>query len=184
VAIAGAGMLGLIAGAMCRRAGAKRIFALDINEERLGTVGKFGVDFGLNLKDGGAALTERLAVALQGEPVTVALDYSGAPDTMEVLLGLLGIGGTAVFVGATFPQRAVQVNAEQLIRNLHTIKGLHNYNGQDFIAAARFMEQNHRRFPFESLVHDKFNLDTVNEAFDYGVKSGAYRVGVRIGSAP
>jgi len=181
VIITGAGMLGIIACAMCRCAGAKRIIALDIDDERLATAKKFGVDFTVNLKPGGQALKEKLAEIIPGESVTVALDYSGVPDTMEALISLLGIGGVAVFIGATFPQRALQISAEQLIRNVHTIKGLHNYNEQDFIAAVEFMEQNFRRFPFENLVHDKFDLDAVNEAFDYGLKSGAHRVGVRIG---
>jgi threonine dehydrogenase-like Zn-dependent dehydrogenase len=184
VVIAGAGMLGIIACAMCRCAGAGRIIALDVDDARLATARRFGVDFAVNLHSDGPPLKEKLAAPIPGEPVTVVLDYSGVPETMEALLSLLGIGGTAVFIGATFPQRALQINAEQLIRNVHTIKGLHNYNEQDFIAAVEFMEQNHRRFPFESLVHDGFDLESVDAAFDYGLKSGAHRVGVRIGPKP
>jgi putative phosphonate catabolism associated alcohol dehydrogenase len=181
VIIAGAGMLGIIACAMCRGAGAQQIIALDIDEERLATAKKFGVNHTVNLQAGGQSLQEKLAETIPGEPAVVALDYSGVPDTMEALLGVLGIGGIAVFIGATFPQRALQINAEQLIRKVHTIKGLHNYNERDFVTAVEFMEQNHRRFPFASLVHDGFDLDTVNEAFAFGLKSGAHRVGVRIG---
>jgi D-arabinose 1-dehydrogenase-like Zn-dependent alcohol dehydrogenase len=84
-----------------------------------------------------------------------------------------------VWIGATFPQRPLQINAESLIRNVHTMKGLHNYNQADLITAVEFMEQHHAAFPFESLVHDRFELDEVNQAFDYAIKSGAHRVGVR-----
>ena len=184
VIIAGAGMLGIIACAMCKCAGAKRIIAVDVDAERLATASRFGVDLTVQIKSGDPTLKESLAVLLPGESVTIALDYSGVPDTMEALISLLGIGGTAVFIGATFPQRALHIKAEQLIRNIHTIKGLHNYNEQDFIAAVEFIEQNYQRFPFESLVHDKFNLDVVDEAFDYGLTSGAHRVGIRIGDKP
>jgi D-arabinose 1-dehydrogenase-like Zn-dependent alcohol dehydrogenase len=118
-----------------------------------------------------------------GDRVTWAI-YASNPDSWMSLIGLLGIGGIAVFIGATFPQRPLQINAEQLVRNIHTIKGLHNYNGQDLVAAVEFMEQNHRRFPFEGLVHDRFDLDEVNEAFDYGVKSRAHRVGIRVCRGP
>jgi len=117
------------------------------------------------------------------EPVLVALDYSGVPETMESLIDVLGTGGTAVFVGATYPQRALNISAEQLIRRVHTLKGLHNYNAHDLAAAVEFMEKNHARYPFESLVNDRFDLNTVNEAFDFGMTSGAYRVGVRIRGA-
>jgi len=178
VVIAGAGMLGLIACAMCRCAGAGKIIATDVNDERLGRAKSFGADFTTNLNE--RPSKEIISAMTPGASVAVVLDFSGVPETMETILECLGIGGTAVFVGATFPQRSLQISAEKLIRNLHTIKGLHNYNEQDFIAAVEFIEQNHERFPFASLVDDRFDLDSVNEAFDCGLKSGAYRVGVRI----
>jgi putative phosphonate catabolism associated alcohol dehydrogenase len=181
VVIAGVGMLGLIACAMCRCAGAGRIVALDVDDQRLAIATRFGADATVHLNAGGLSVQERLDAATNGESVTVALDYSGVPETMEVLFGLLGIGGNMVLAGATFPQRPLQVNAEQLVRKVQTVRGLHNYNEQDFIAAVEFMEREHGRFPFEGLVHDKFNLDEVNEAFQYAVKSNAYRVGMRIG---
>ncbi len=181
VVICGAGMLGIIACAMCRSAGAKQIIALDVEDDRLTTAKKFGANFTVNNGSGRLPLKGGLAEIVPGESVTVALDFSGEPDAMEWLLDQLGVGGRLVLIGATFPQRPLQVNAEKLIRNVHTIKGLHNYNEQDFIAAVEFMEQHYLRFPFAELVHDKFDLETVNEAFDYGLKSRAHRVGVRIG---
>lgn len=183
VVIAGTGMLGIIACAMCRCAGAAQIIAMDVNDDRLTSARRFGADFAVNPRSAGPAAGERLTALIPGEPVSVALDFSGDPEMMEGLISLLGIGGTAVFIGATFPQRALQINAEQLIRKIHTIKGLHNYNEQDFATAADFVERNHLRFPFASLVRVEFELDAVNEAFECALKSGAYRVGVRIGKS-
>ncbi|HUC86450.1 MAG TPA: zinc-binding dehydrogenase [Candidatus Acidoferrales bacterium] len=181
VVIAGAGMLGTVACAMARRADARRIIAVDIVEERLAVATKFGADSGMSFQTGSHLLKEELASLTGGEPVSVAMDFSGVPETMEALIGALGVGGAAVLVGATFPQRALQVNAEQLVRNVHTLKGLHNYNEQDLIAAADFIERNFRRFPFEDLVLDQFDLDSVNEGFARGLGFGVYRVGIRIG---
>jgi hypothetical protein len=45
-----------------------------------------------------------------------------------------------------------------------------------------FIESQHQRFPFEQLVHDRFTLDQTDEAFDYGLTSGAHRVGIRTGA--
>jgi len=179
VLVAGAGMLGIIACAMACCAGAKHVIAVDIDDARLVTARRFGADLMVKLEAQGRPLKEELASLISGESVTVALDYSGAPGTMEALIAALGVGGTVVFVGATYPQRPLQINAEQLVRNVHTIKGLHNYNRQDLLTAVEFIEQNFTRFPFESLVHDKFDLDSVDEAFAYGLASGAYRVGIR-----
>jgi hypothetical protein len=64
---------------------------------------------------------------------------------------------------------------------LEPIRGQHE-NGF-LIAAVDFMERNHAAYPFEELIYDGFNLDTVDEAFAYAANSGAYRVGVKTESA-
>ena len=173
-------MLGIIACAMCRTGKARKIIALDIDVERLDKARKFGVDVTLKMEAEGSSLKERLGPMAEGEQIQVAFDFSGVPEAMESSLSLLGIGGTAVWVGATFPQRDLHINAEKLVRNLHTIRGLHNYNEEDLVTAVAFMEKYYTNFPFEGLVHDTFDLDTVNESFNYAIASGAYRVGVRI----
>ncbi|MCP5521547.1 MAG: zinc-binding dehydrogenase [Verrucomicrobiales bacterium] len=180
VLVAGAGMLGVIACAMSRCAGANRVIALDIDAERLETARTFGADLPIQTGPGRPSPAAQLADELPDEPVIVALDYSGVPDTMEALIAALGIGGVLVLVGATYPQRPLSLSAEQMVRRLHTIKGLHNYNQTDFVAAVEFIETQHRRFPFEQLVYDRFSLNQVDEAFDYGLKSGAHRVGIRM----
>jgi len=184
VLLAGAGMLGVVAGAMCHSAGARMVIATDIDDGRLAMARKFGVDATVKIAAGGPTLAESLAALDLPEPVTVALDYSGVPDTMEALLEVLGIGGTAVFIGAVFSQRALQINAERLVRQVHTLTGLHNYNEEDLVNAVEFMEEHHAEYPFASLVEDRFDLDTVNEAFACGISSGAYRVGIRMAGRP
>lgn len=180
VVVAGAGMLGVVACALARIAGARRIVAVDVEDSRLDMAGRFGADLKVKCQAGGPLLSQMVHAVLANEPASLALDYSGVPGTMEGMLGALGIGGTAVFVGATFPQRTLQISAEQLIRRVLTVKGLHNYNEQDLITAVAFMEKHHQQFPFSSLVEDRFTLDTVNDAFNYGLRSGAYRVGIAL----
>ena len=180
VLVTGVGMLGIIACAICKVGGAGKIIGLDIDEERLDTARRFGADIALNLKEEGPTPQERLAPHVDGEPIQTALDFSGVPETMELAISLLGIGGVAVWVGATYPQRDLGINAETVVRNLHVVKGLHNYNQQDLVAGVNFMERHYKDFPFESLVHDRFDLDTVNESFAYAVSSGAHRVGLKL----
>lgn len=182
VVITGAGMLGIIACSMCRARGARRVIAVDISEERLRTARTFGVDDTILVEPDGPLLKDLVKDKLGEDPLDVALDFSASPEAMEASLEALGIGGTAVWVGAVAPQRAVAVSAERAIRNLHVIKGLHNYNLEDFAHAVEFMEHHHSDFPFLDLVHDRFDLNTVDEAFAYALSSGAHRVGIRIGS--
>ncbi len=179
VLVVGAGMLGVTACAMCRAAGARRVVAADVAPERLAVALRFGADSALALQPDAGPVRERLASLLGPEPVDVALDYSGAPDAMETMLDALGVGGAAVLVGATFPMRPVQLAAEQVVRRLLTIRGLHNYNQDDLVAAVTFMEREHARFPFAELVGATFDLETANEAFACALTAGHYRVGVR-----
>lgn len=168
VLISGAGMLGMIACAMSRSAGAASVTAMDPNRERLAMACEFGADEALPA--GGDS----------GRRFDVLIELSGAAAAMEHTLRLLETGGTAVWAGATYPERAVQLPAEYLVRHLLTLKGLHNYNLDDFAAAVRFMEAHHRDFPFGSMIHDQFTLPEINEAFSYGFTANPFRVGVRI----
>jgi alcohol dehydrogenase len=179
--VAGAGMLGVIACALGRVTGARRIIAVDVDAARLETATRFGADTTVLLRPDGVPLADQVAGLLAGEAALVALDYSGVPETMEALLAALGIGGTLVLVGATYPQRPLQINAERLVRNLHTVRGLHNYNATDFTAAVAFIEAHHAAFPFAGLVDDRFRLDEVDQAFAHGLGSGVHRVGIRCG---
>lgn len=179
VLVTGAGMLGVIACAMCRVAGAASVVAVDIDATRLATACEFGAEAAIQLGEGKSTLPQAVAALAGGVPFVVGVDYSGMPATMEALLESLGIGGTAVFVGATFPQRPLQVSAEALVRNVHTIRGLHNYNQEDLLAAVRFVEEQHGHFPFSQLVRDGFDLSHAAEAFAEGLCSGIHRVGIR-----
>lgn len=178
VLVTGAGMLGMIACAMSRSQGAAAVVALDSNPERLAVAPSFGATHTIPAdSDLNAALYSLLGNA---KPIDVILELSGAASAMENTLEHMAIGGTAVWLGATFPQRKMEIDAEKMVRNLYSIKGLHNYNELDFIAAVQFIEQHHSDFPFETMIHDQFNLHQVNEAFAYAMEANPFRVGVRV----
>ncbi|MBX2873123.1 MAG: zinc-binding dehydrogenase [Saprospiraceae bacterium] len=178
VLISGTGMLGVVGCAMSKAKGASRVVALDVNKERLVQAQYFGADTTILVQEGWEQeLSESLG---QRHPIDLVLEFSGVKSAMESTLKVLGIGGTAVWVGATHPHSQVQIDAEQLIRKLSTIKGLHNYNERDFISAVDFMEKNYARFPFEDLIDDCFSLEQVDEAFTYALKENPFRVGLKI----
>ena len=178
VLVAGTGMLGIIACAMAKSLGASSVFAVDINQDRLDTSVLFGADHtglvGLPLED----VIDQIYGSK--DPFDIVIELSGQPDTMEKTLELLTTGGTSVWVGATYPERKTQISAERLIRKIHTIKGLHNYNLGDFIKAVEFIEENFDKYPFLSLIHDHFHLEETNEAFAYANEKNDFRVGIKI----
>jgi putative phosphonate catabolism associated alcohol dehydrogenase len=181
VAVSGVGMLGIIACAMCKVGGARRIIAIDIKEERLETARKFGADETRLIHTDRNSCCEVNSFSRDETSAHTVLEFSGAAEAMESTLDLLHVGGTAVWVGATFPEGKVCVNAESIVRGVLTIKGLHNYDRQDLQTAVEFIEKHHSSFPFGRLVYDRFTLEQVQEAFQFALESGSYRAGVRIG---
>ena len=166
VVVYGTGMLGIIACAMAKTMGALDVISVDENLERLEISKKFG------------ATKSLLPSAIVNEKVDIVLEFSGALAAMENSIKILNIGGTAIWIGAVFAQPPVSINTEYLIRNLLTIKGLHNYNNTDFMNAVSFMEMNHKHFEFEKLIKKGFVLEQVDAAFEYAVRNNPFRVSI------
>lgn len=181
VLVSGVGMLGIIACAMCRVGGAACIIACDTDEGRLESARSFGVEKTCYVRGKSQSSDSVNSVVHLENEVHTILELSGAPEAMESTLPLLAIGGTAVWAGATSPQRQVAVDAESIVRRLLTVKGLHNYNECDLQAAVNFFERYHSVFPFDDLICDRFTLEQAQEAFQYALTSNPHRVGVRIG---
>lgn len=178
VHIAGIGLLGLVAIAMCKEMGANHIVASDINEDRLKLAKEFGATHTLNLKE------QESDKALKKLSIDCFIDMSGSPDAMELGIDTLQLHGKAVFVGAVFNQRKTGIDAEQMIRKMLTIKGLHNYNYTDFSNAVDFIVKNWKKYPFESLIERDFPLSNINEAIQFAIANKPIRAGLYMSNAP
>jgi alcohol dehydrogenase len=158
VLVNGTGMLGIIACAM-------------VNKDRANLALKYGADLALGADDPIFSSSEK-------SKVDVVLEFSGIPEAMKSTLELLDIGGTAVWIGATFPQPDITINGEKMIRRVLTIRGLHNYNQSDLVAAVSFMESSYKEFDFDALVHGGFTLEQTNDAYQYAIEHNPFRVGI------
>lgn len=169
VLITGSGLLGMVCAAMCKDAGATSIHVADINAQRLDQAKAFGADEIHLLTDVSSVLPA---------DIDIAFDMSGSADAMENSIKKLAIGGTAIWIGAVFNTRKVQIDAESVVRRLITIKGLHNYNFEDFVYAVNFITKNHQVFPFKKVVSKEFDLSNTGEAFEFAVANKPLRVGI------
>jgi alcohol dehydrogenase len=166
VLIYGAGMLGIIACAMVSKMGANEVITVDQNPERLAISTHFG------------ATKTMLSSDDFSTKVDVSLELSGAVSAMENSIKVLNIGGATIWIGAVFKQPPISIDAEYLIRNILTIKGLHNYNNEDFINAVNFIESNYDNFEFDKLIKKGFLLDDIDAAFEYAVNNNPFRVSI------
>jgi D-arabinose 1-dehydrogenase-like Zn-dependent alcohol dehydrogenase len=167
VLVSGVGMLGLSACAMAKEAGASAVWAIDPLPERQAQARLFGANHTLGPKE--------LATATKAD---ILIETSGMPEAMEQGLLNLSIGGIAVWVGAVFAQRALAINAELVVRNILTIKGLHNYTPQDLAEAIRFLSACRTKYPFHDLVGTRFPLTKLDEAVQVADSGLHYRVGI------
>lgn len=180
VLVFGMGLLGINGVAMCREAGANWIGAADISDQRLAHATHFGASEVLNLQKDTAGLTAGLKEKFVKKGVDVVFDMSGSPKAMEMGMDVLGIGGNAIWIGAVFKNRKIQLDAEQMIRKLHTVKGIHNYNFEDFKYALNFLKANWKKYPFETVVEKEYSLQDADNAFKYAVEHKPLRVGIKI----
>ncbi len=179
VLITGMGLLGMVCAAICKDAGALKVFASDINESRLEQSRLFGVDQ-TSLLHRSIDVDDVYIYPDLPSQVDVVFDMSGSADAMEAGIAALAVGGVAVWVGAVYPGRKVQLDAEHILRRLVTIKGLHNYNYDDFVYAVDFVKRCHQVFPFDTIVGKEFLLKDAEMAFEYALKHKPLRVGVII----
>jgi alcohol dehydrogenase len=175
VLVTGLGLLGITAVAMCREAGAETIVVADVNDDRLRLARRFGADETINFLN--LSQEDRDNATRRFD---IALDMSGAPDAIEYGLRTLDTGGITVWVGSVFSTRPITLDAEMMVRQMLTIKGLHNYNYEDFRHAVSFMANNWNRYPFLATVEKEFALEAAEEAFQYALQHKPIRVGVRI----
>jgi alcohol dehydrogenase len=180
VLVQGVGMLGLTAIAMADAAGAAAIIALERQARRREWARSFGATVCVDPAD---AHDDALEAVVQhhsdGRGADVLLELTGDPDATERGLAALRTGGTGVLVGATYPSRPLHVEAEDLVRRVLTVRGLHNYTHDDLARAVAFLAAHHDDYPFEAVVHDGFALEAVEDAFDAAIEGRSARVAVR-----
>jgi alcohol dehydrogenase len=174
VIVFGAGLLGLSCLAMCKEAGAAWIGLIDRDEKRLSWGKHFGADNGYVFTD------ENQAGYLPWPEANIVFDMTGSPAAMKVGLDSLSVGGCAIWIGAVFPDNPVPVDAQKVVRKLLQIRGLHNYNYEDFLNATLFIEKNFMKYPFEELIEEEFTIDEVEKAFAFASEKKPVRVGIKI----
>ncbi|WP_158798236.1 zinc-binding dehydrogenase [Pedobacter sp. L105] len=169
----GAGLLGISYVAMCKEAGAEWIGLIDTESSRL----HWGPTFGANET---YIFPEDTSGELPWPEVDMVFDMTGSPPAMKTGIDSLALGGTAIWIGAVFPASSVPVDAQKIVRKILEIKGLHNYNYEDFIKATAFIEKNHMKYPFDQLIEKEYQLADEEEAFRFANEEKPVRVGIQI----
>jgi putative phosphonate catabolism associated alcohol dehydrogenase len=173
VLVFGAGLLGLSCLAMCKEAGAASIVLIDNDSNRL----QWGEHFGA----GNCFIFPKApGEVLPWPEADIVFDMTGNPPAMKAGVDSLAVGGIAIWIGAVFPAAPVPIDAQKIVRKLLQVRGLHNYNYDDFVNATLFIENNYTKYPFGDLVEKEYLLEEVEAAFAYASEKKPVRVGIKI----
>jgi len=113
VAVLGCGPIGLMAIAVANMAGARRIFATDINPERLAMASLMGADMVLSATDD---VVGRLRDETDGNGVDVVLEMSGAEPALHQGLAALTNGGRISLLGTHAKPATIDLSPEIIFK--------------------------------------------------------------------
>lgn len=121
VLITGAGPIGIMAAAVCKHVGARRVVITDINDERLELAKKLGINYTVNTSKND--LTEIMKELSIKEGFDVGLEMSGSEQALNTMIDNMIHGGRIALLGLL--KSDSKVDWSKIIFNGIIIKGIY-----------------------------------------------------------
>jgi alcohol dehydrogenase len=161
-----------------KAAGAARIVAVDVSDEKLALAAELGATERLNSGDPG--LITRFAEQRGG--VDVALEMAGAIPALEAALALTRRSGTTVTAGLPPPDATLPLSVVRLVAEERTLKGSYIGSCVPVLDVPRYMAlYKSGQLPVHRLLSGHLELEQINEGFDRLAAGAAVRQTVRFG---
>ena len=165
VVVQGLGLLGLYGAAIAKARGARLVIGLDTVASRRALGLRFGVDHAIDPEAMSESdLIKKVRALCQPEGADAVIEVCGYPAVIPTGLQFLRPGGRYVLGGVVNPDSFVNIDVNQILRKLITLRGVHNYHPRNLVEAMDFVQANRKRFPFHDLVDGKYRLDQVGQA--------------------
>jgi alcohol dehydrogenase len=165
VVVQGLGLLGLYGCALAKARGARLVIGLDNVPARRDLGLRFGADHVFDpAAMGEADLTKTVKALCKPDGADAVIELCGYPEVIPSGIQMLRTGGRYVLGGLVNPDAFVRIDANQILRKLITLSGVHNYHPRHLVQALDFVHTNRKRFPFHDLVDGKYSLDEVGRA--------------------
>lgn len=173
VLIIGAGAIGMMVAAMCRRSGAAEIIIADFSDSRLEMALKVGATVAVN--SGKTDLEQEVMRITGGKGVDKSFECVGRESCFTQAVMTLKRNGTATIVGI-YEHPQIQFLVSRLITHEIKVQGAQGYCWDFPIAIAAAKD-----IPMEKFVTHTFPLEQLQEALDTALdsKSGSVKVIVK-----
>lgn len=123
--VTGCGPIGLLAIAVARDLGARRVFATEVNPVRIALAQKMGADRVFHPGNEGPDLARSIRDATDGRGVDVALEMSGVPSMLRLVFDALTPGGRVSLLGILDHETSLDFDAAIIFKaaRVHGIFG-------------------------------------------------------------
>lgn len=164
VAVVGLGGVGLNALLGARLAGAERIVAVDILDDKLALARQLGATDTFNASEEDAI--ESIREATRGG-VDYAFEMAGSVKAMDLCYRITRRGGTTVTAGLSHPDHRFEVQHVSLVAEERTVKGSYIGSCVPLRDVPRYVALYRQgRLPVDRLMSERLTLEQINEGFD------------------
>jgi alcohol dehydrogenase len=177
VVVLGAGVLGVTVCAMARVAGAAAVVVSDPVPDCRARAAQFGATHAFSAEP--ADVRAGVRELTDGRGADVVVELAGVAATVRTAMSLVRPGGTVLLAGTVAPVGTIELDPEEAVRRMLTIRGVHNYHPRDLSAAVAFLAGPGRGFPWSNLVAAEYPLEETELAFAHAHREPGARVAVR-----
>jgi alcohol dehydrogenase len=164
VAVIGLGGVGLASLLGAVAAGARRVVAIDLSDDKLGLARQLGANDTVNARAEDAADQVR---DLTGGGVDFAIEMAGSARALDLAYRITRRGGTTITAGLPPPTATLPLPIVNLVAEERTVKGSYIGTCVPTRDIPRFIELYQRgRLPVDRLMSGRLKLEQINEGFD------------------
>ena len=160
VLITGAGPIGIMAGAIAKKIGARHIVITDINPYRLELAGKLGVPHTVNVSE--RTVREVMTELGMKEGFDVGLEMSGSPKALGDMVETMIHGGKVALLG--IPTEHVSLDLNKVIFKGLTLKGI--YGREMFETWYKMIALLQEGLDLSPLVTHRLSVERFQDGFD------------------
>lgn len=164
VAVIGLGGVGLASLLGAQLAGAQRIVAVDLSDQKLALARQLGATDAFNASVPDAA--EKIREATKGG-LDFVFEMAGSAKAMELAYKITRRGGTTITAGLPPPNAAFAIPHVNLVAEERTVKGSYIGSAVPLRDLPRYISLYQKgKLPVDRLMSDRLTLNDINAAFD------------------
>jgi threonine dehydrogenase-like Zn-dependent dehydrogenase len=166
VVIQGAGPLGLLATAVAKISGSRRVITIGAPDARLAIAAQFGADETISIdRTSPEERNERVKSLTDGRGADIVMEFTGHPRAFNEGLDLIRRGGIYVVVGQ-LGSGTTEIKPSLIVSKQLRILGSLSGRAKAYWKALDFVSAHGSEIPFERMISNRYTLDEVNTAME------------------